>query len=335
MKTLHITQHPDTLPLLQKGFGSDEFLLWYDPLYEGPVPAVSMDQLAGIRAKYLAQSGRGPYDDALANFRTRNQQLRKFRKFERVILWFDHDMSAQLQLIQLLNWFSQQTLGNTRIYIVCTDRFPGIFRYQGLFMLKPKQLQLLAENPTPVLFHQLESARIVWAAFCSDDPRNLYSLLSVQFETMPYLKDAIIRLLDEYPSSLNGLSRTQQQILMAVNMGYQRIDTIFEILKRKEDRPFLTVSSLLHIANQLTRAQSPVVTGKRGKPLYDGRQSRIEVRLSKLTLHMTQLGKNVMFQHEDWIDHNGIDRWLGGVHIADGNIWRRSTSRRQLNRTYA
>ena len=335
MTVFHIVQDPALLPSLKKAFSGDDFLLWDDPLYEGPVPSVSLDQLANIRGKYLAQSGRGPYDNALAAFRYRNQSLRKFRKYNKVILWFDHNLSGQLQLTQVLNWFSQQTMGDTELRLVCTDRFPGVFKYQGLYMLKPKQLQLLGIHPAPVMQHQMDAASLFWAIFTSENPKDLQSLLATSFETLPYLKDALLRLLDEYPGSINGLSKTQQNIIMATNMGYHRVDTIYEILKRKEDRHFLSIASFLHAANQLSSAHEPAITAKKGKVLYEGRQARIEQKLSRMSLFITPVGKNVMFQHEDWIEHNGIDRWVGGVHISEGNIWRRSTSRRQLNRTYA
>ena len=40
-------------------------------------------------------------------------------------------------------------------------------------------------------------------------------------------------------------------------------------------------------------------------------------------LRLTAAGRSVLDARQDHLDLNGIDRWLGGVHlIAPGKIWR-------------
>ncbi len=39
-------------------------------------------------------------------------------------------------------------------------------------------------------------------------------------------------------------------------------------------------------------------------------------------LRLIDRGKNVLQGNQDWIELNGIDRWLGGVHLNNDSLWR-------------
>ena len=44
---------------------------------------------------------------------------------------------------------------------------------------------------------------------------------------------------------------------------------------------------------------------------------------SELTLHLTPKGEEILKGADDWITMNGIDRWLGGVHLSGAKaLWR-------------
>ena len=69
--------------------------------------------------------------------------LEDFRKFEEVVLWFEHDLYDQLQLIQLLDWFSHQEMGKIRLSIVQINSHAGVKDFQGLGQLSGSQLARL------------------------------------------------------------------------------------------------------------------------------------------------------------------------------------------------
>src|SRR5207302_92319 len=85
------------------------YLSWSDPLHDGPVPrASSLQNLSDARAEALSSFGWGAYDDIRSTFAARDGVLADFRSHEEVVLWFEHDLYDQLQLIQLFDWFSGQ-----------------------------------------------------------------------------------------------------------------------------------------------------------------------------------------------------------------------------------
>ncbi len=47
---------------------------------------------------------------------------------------------TQLQLLQLLDWFSAAELGDTRLELICIDRFEGIEPFRGIGQLTPEQM---------------------------------------------------------------------------------------------------------------------------------------------------------------------------------------------------
>ena len=101
-----------------------DFIPWRDVLHDGPVPKCdSLDQLSKIRAEFLSNLGWGGFDSILSMFLERDSQIAQFSKYEEVILWFEHDLYDQLQLLQILDWFSKQDLSNIRFTIICGNEF--------------------------------------------------------------------------------------------------------------------------------------------------------------------------------------------------------------------
>jgi hypothetical protein len=51
--------------------------------------------------------------------------------------------------------------------------------------------------------------------------------------------------------------------------------------------------------------------------------SRKEWPVGKLTLSLTDTGRDVLEAKADWVQINGIDQWLGGVHLqGEESTWR-------------
>jgi len=68
--------------------------------------------------------------------------------------------------------------------------------------------------------------------------------------------------------------------------------------------------------------------------LASARYSLIEVsnrfHYSLGDVSITEAGRKVIEGRADHIDLNGIDRWIGGVHLKDGAVWRWDRASEQL-----
>jgi hypothetical protein len=50
-------------------------------------------------------------------------------------------------------------------------------------------------------------------------------------------------------------------------------------------------------------------------------------------LALTEVGASVLDGGRDAVDANGLDRWVGGVHLAQDNDWRRTPGGRLTKRS--
>ncbi len=217
---LHITNGDSVLSTFRQVRFPGRYLAWKDPLHDGPVPLMAdLQSLSEIRARALAEFGWESYETLRADFAQRDRMLEEFRKFEEVVLWFEHDLYDQLQLIQLLDWFAQQEMGKIRLSIVQINSHAGIKDFQGLGQLSGTQLARLFPLRRTAMAEQLAIATDAWAAFRSGTPEALVEFLQVNHPEMPFLRDALLRFCQEYPWTTDGLSRTQRQILQAVQSG--------------------------------------------------------------------------------------------------------------------
>ena len=79
-----------------------------------------------------------------AALRAQEAALSAFADHEEVVLWFEHDLFCQVQLIYLLDWFAERKLGRTKLGLVCIGEFPGIEYFHGLGQLNEAQLAGIA-----------------------------------------------------------------------------------------------------------------------------------------------------------------------------------------------
>jgi hypothetical protein len=62
----------------------------------------ALSDLSALRGRFLADKGWGERDAIAAEFAARDAQLQSCGRYDCIILWFEHDLFDQLQLLQLL-----------------------------------------------------------------------------------------------------------------------------------------------------------------------------------------------------------------------------------------
>jgi len=300
--TLHIT-NGDAVQLTETGLAG-EVLIWRDVLHEGPVPTGKiLDEMRPIRARFLAGISGQSEDEIRGCLERRDQTLARFAGFGEVILWFEHDLYDQLQLIQILDWFSRQDLGRTTLSLIATDRYLG--------QLRPDELRRLYPGRQLVSQAQLELAARAWAAFTAADPVRMVEFVREDTSLLPHLGGALLRHLEQFPSVRNGLSRTQQQILRIADAGPSSVQTMFCADRDLEERIFMGDLVFNYYVRALANARVPLLrTVQEANPF------------GKTQVAITAEGKAVMRGEQDHLNLNGIDCWLGGVHLHGNHVWR-------------
>ncbi len=310
---LHITNGDCAAEAIKKAGIKGEILPWRDLLHEGPVPSgKTISQMSRIRARFIMELW--PHiKDVDKGFRKRDMILASFRKFDETVLWFEHDLFDQLQLIQILSWFHGRRIGTAKLSIVITGE------YIGEKMDLPKYFR----SRKKVSAAQLELAKAAWTAFCSKDPRDIVETISSgtsRLSCLPYLAASLKRHLEQFPSAENGLSRTERQILEAVKSGVRSPKAIFQACQKLEEPKFMGDATFWIYLQTLINCSHPLLRLKGGtrSPAKFANSGDLD----RQNILLTDNGLQVLEGKADFIALNGIDKWLGGVHLTRKNLWR-------------
>ena len=129
-------------------------------------------------------------------------------------------------------------------------------------------------------------------------------------EALPFLKGALSRHLEQFPGLRDGVSRTERQALQFANSGLRGFGQMFFADQKLEERIFMTDAIYRQYLRRLREAKFPLLNENN-----DG-------------LELTDLGRAVFSGEKDWVAVNGMERWLGGVHLQEGApVWRWDTER--------
>jgi hypothetical protein len=233
---LHITNGDCAAERLQELFPQDTVLPWRDSLTDGPVPpGLSLQELSRVRAAFLAAWSERAVNDVEAEFAERTALLARHADFSETVLWFEHDLYDQLQLIQILDWFHHRPCHLT---LAQSPDYLGTMSQQALDGLFPVR--------QPVSNTQFELASAVWHAFCSADPRALEPFL-VKDNALPFLAAAIERFCEEFPWLEDGLTRTERTIARLRAEGTTDPRHLYPAFSKTEDPIWMGDASFFRI----------------------------------------------------------------------------------------
>ena len=311
---LHVANGHCTTGLIEGSGLPGRTTIWADPLHDGPVPGnVSDDELLRVRAAFLAGTP-DQVDQVAADLAQWRAAVDDHDTYDELVLWFEHDLFDQLNLIQLLTHLGMRN-SSKPLTMVQVDSYPGHPDFKGLGELAPAGVAALFDTRRPVTPDQLALAANAWSAYRSADPRAIEQLLQRDTSALPFLARALSRHLEEFPSDADGLSRSERRLM---ELALNRPVGIHEAFPRMHDGEtayYITDLSFLDAANALATSSPPLLTIN----LVNPNGSAMPVGTLELTAH----GRSVLLGKADRLQLCGIDRWLGGVCLQGrGPLWR-------------
>ena len=322
---LHVTNGDHAAgKILQARLGG-QVVPWRDVLHEGPVPeGLADDALAERRARFIAGEGWEDYGLARARIDWRDVTLAEAPDHDEVVLWFEHDLYDQLQLIQVLERLARIAGERVRLSLIVVD--------EALGPLDPPRLRELFGLRVPVSPAQLEVAREVWAAFRAPEPSAIERLAERDTSALPFLAGTLRRYLQQFPSTGNGLSRSEIQILEALADGARTLRDAFQASNdAREEAVFLGDIVWASYLTGLSRGAGPLVLFDDGTAVARP-AARDRSAFWSRRVQLTDAGRAALAGDLDWVRHAGIDRWLGGVHLrGHGPVWRWDEATRRLS----
>ena len=313
---LHVANGTSTTATIEAAGIPGQLSIWADVLYEGPVPGDLSDE------ELLALRGGDAVVDVVNDMRLWRQTIERHDAYDELILWYEHDLFDQLNLIQLLPWIQERVPTSKVVSLICIGSFPGRPNFKGLGELTPNELESLLVTRTPVTETQYALAQRAWAAFRENTPQALDLLRLADTTALPFLASALTRFLQEYPWTTDGLSRTERRLLELASGGGIRLFDAFPRMHEDEDAYYLTDLSLGDMAQELSRTSPALLT-------LTPEQAPHAPLAWRATL--TTTGAAVIGGKQDRVEMCGIDRWLGGVHLHSGaRVWRWDPQRARI-----
>jgi len=316
MSVLHVANGSSvTMTLAETGLGG-AMSIWADPLHDGPVPGgIDDDALMHVRMQEHALSAAAANPDN--DMRRWRQVIAEHGGYEELVLWFEHDLFDQLNLIQLLSFVRAHVPDATRVSLISIDAFPGRPTFRGLGELEPSELASLFPTRRAVTPAQYDLAERAWHAFRQPTPESLDALVQrggaagepegspLRTAALPFLIRALRRFLEEYPWTRDGLSRTERRLLALAAEGKADWPASFPRMHEGEDAYYITDTSYAELTEALSATVPPLLNRSIQSPA------------------LTPEGRDVLEGRRDRVSLCGIDRWLGGVHLQGRAVpWR-------------
>jgi DNA-binding transcriptional MerR regulator len=297
---LHVTNGESAGNTLRQAALGGAVLSWQDVLHEGPVPDASPAELRRVRARFLSECGWGSERSLLDAFERRDRLYEHaLDAGTEIVLWFEHDLYDQLQLLQVLAWAREG------VALIQADDHIGPFHADELEALWPRRVPVTAE--------MLALAREAWGAFRAPDPTALARLLERDTAALPHLEAAVRRLLEELPDVGTGLSRTERQLLEPLADGPRRPGELFVESQAREDAAF---AGDTWVWKRLADLQPLVDELPPPPPLGD-----VHAFLGTRVV-LTPLGQDVLAGKADRVQVAPLERWVGGTRLDGERDWR-------------
>ena len=311
---MHVTNGESAGNTLRQTTLGGAVLPWQDVLHAGPVPAVPRRELLRLRAGFLADAGWGNRRAILGSLERRDSQLlRAFREGTEVVLWFEHDLYDQLQLLDVLSLAHESSAAPE---LVVVGSFPGKPSFRGLGELTADELETLWPERRGASAETLEAAAEVWNAFRAPEPSKLAELAHRDQPELPFLAPALRRLLEELPAPGSGLSGTERRALTAIAAGSVTPREAFLAVQDAEPAPFLGDTWFYSAVAELGAGPNRLLETADGEPLPPAPPLGDAQRFVGVPIQLTATGEQVLAGEADRVELLGIDRWVGGTHLS-------------------
>ena len=307
---LHILNGDGTAgPFTQAQIPADEIIVWREILFEGPLPEPP-DEFWPARQRYITQTyGEGPATYA-ERVTAEVKRLENYLHHDEVVLWFEHDLLCQVNLLYLLHWISLRNLGSTALSLVCLGSHPEKPDFRGLGDLSPAQLAALFPQRQPLTAEDLALGNRGWRAYAAPTPVGIVAFLEEGFTRLPLLKPALEAHLTRFPSVRNGLNAIEQLLLGIIGASSPATLVLCEQFWNQAGLFGLGDAQIINYLQEMEQAGLIQIADR---------------------IVLTSLGRQVWRAEADYEPLEPRDRWLGGIHFQPGHFaWRWDSRNRRL-----
>ena len=241
----------------------------------------------------------------------------------RIVIWLGTSLDSQLALAWLPALLRAVGASPEQIDVIQFQRNHRGVEILDLGMLNPEQF---ATHPalTTLTRDDLAELERTWSALTAHEPDALEAALACDYEPLPFLKRALRALLLRYPERRSGVNATERRILHWIRRDPPRAARIIgEVLGEVYDVARAGRTAGLDLCGDVWLFQRILRLGDPSLP-----EPAVAIGGSRryyrdTTLRLTPFGEQVLDEKRNFVDVNGIDDWVAGVHLQSemGRVW--------------
>jgi len=293
---------------------AQNLLVPWDCVSYGPAPLLSrLEEWRKLREQFglslridvedLYSEGRR-YDDVLENFS-------RLRDASSIVVWLGESTPDQMFSAWLVYYLKATGIDLGKLHFVTFDKGS----WQNIFSageLSPEEILERASAPTSPGVARLEELDHVWRCYTASNHRQLATYVSSHQGS---LRDAVAPILERYPDEASGLGCWERLLLENTRKyGPRLVRVVGRTLLPDPEEMHLDTLQTHFILDKVMR-MTPM--GVRN-PLIQAQWQREKILESSVAL--TSEGEAVLAGVQSAIQLNGIDEWIGGVHLTLDNI---------------
>jgi len=289
----------------------DQVLINEDALSCGPVPATANRRLwRSARENYLRELyvewPDFSFDEYAANGLLMNAD--RLGQEKAIAVWAGLGLPDQLLLAWVVYLFDLLNVDLSKLVIVQFEKLRPGQDVLSLGELSPENIREYRPAPHQLVTKEVEELRRLWKVYTSDDPAALSNYVAGS-SPMPIVHQAVSELLYRYPDVRSGLGVWDERLLHhTLDKGPAAMRVIgYTMAPRSLD--WQGDAYLFHRLINIAAARSPLVSLTGSHKTMRG----CEVRL-------TSFGQDVLAGSANNVSENGIDDWIGGVHLASEGL---------------
>jgi Domain of unknown function (DUF1835) len=305
---------------LGQAIGSDQgILVQQDVLSCGPLPPLeTVEQWREVREQFWQNIwGDLPSPSPISHHsRDLLWNTDALRRAEAVCLWMGSGLSDQLLLPSTAHLLELVGAEPAEFSTVQFSRYPGRpLEIVGLGMLAPDELKN-HPAPEPTSTAGIAELKGVWTAVTAPEPRRLLALLREEAVVFPLLRRALKTMIARYPDERTGLNYIDWDLLTFSKARGPKVASVIAHAMRSNAEHLDPVGDLYLLA-RLRGLADPHLP-----------HAALDLKGDSSSIHscevrITSTGEKVLAGHKNFVELNGVDDWVGGVHLDSrtGAVW--------------
>jgi hypothetical protein len=313
---------------------------WQDDLSVGPVPATkTLEELSQIREAFwnmrrpfsglfelggkraaAEQSGTKEPTRPAFTLAKRDEQIRRLGDFREAVVWCGPNRREMFMLFAVLGFLDPVALRETTMMIAPCPQW-------GALSYNAEQLARVFDARSSISPEFAALAREMWMQYAAPDPMPFGETAVRLRDQHASLARVLSWVLEDYPSLDSGLSQIEEIVLRNSGDGNLVSKIVATTIGESDDTigDMPLSERIWHFLSDGTPLLEPAAPGVSPADLDSWQDFR------RLAVRPTALGKRLLKGEGDYVQINGLDRWIGGVHLRGNTVpWRFDRNTRRL-----